>query len=374
MNKPENNRSNRAVCLNQYHLLYILTGAVTLLPLCRIFVSGNGALSVELLYTAALQIGTLLTSGLLFNRVFPPAKNEWSACIGTLLYMTCPYRIQACYGASDPGRTLAWMLLPLYLWAVLGILSGVRQLSTQGGALGSLPAGMRKFQYFALASLVLAGIGYADPVFFITVAGLTLPAAIYARNRQCFLLPFAGCALFLPGLYRLALYLFTDRYDGLQLPLGPIMQDGYRLGEYLHAYISRHDNPGMGIGMLLCLLTCIWLQFVADQEESPDRETLRMHKLSVFFTIMGIFLTALSSCYFPWDVFQRPGRWALKLISMIETPTVFWGMAYLCLCVPAARAVQQLESRVDSRTARTVRLLVISFCIGTTAFMLTRFL
>lgn len=364
MNKSKNNRSNRAVYLNRHHLLYILAGAVTLLPLCRIFVPGNGTLQTELLCRAVLQIGTLLTSGLLFNRVFPRAENEWSACIGTLLYMTCPYRIQDCYGASDPGRTLAWMLLPLYLWAILGILSGVRQQVS----LGSLPAGMRKFQYFALASLVLAGLGYADPVFFITAMVLTLPAAICARNIQCLLLPLTGCALFSPGLYRLALYLFTDRYDELQIPLGPIMQDGYRLGEYLHAYMSRRDNPGMGIGMLICLLTGIWLKFVADKEESPDQETLRTHKPAVFFTVTGIFLTLLSSCYFPWDVFQRLGRWALKLISLIETPTVFWGMAYLCLCIPAARAVQRLESHVDSRTARTVRLLVISFCIGICIF------
>lgn len=332
-------KQNNGILL--YRLSCALTAMVTLLPIC--LTNGDMLLTyrVRLL---VIQIGTLLASMLLFERTFSYAETKLPAFIGTLLYMTCPYRIYVCHDPADLSQATALMLLPLYSWAILEIMTGTG-----------------KIRHLAVASLALAGVGYANSVFFLAAAGLTLLAGLSLRKLWCLLPPTAAGLLFLPGLRRLAIYLFTDQYRELNLPLGSIMRDGYRLGEYLHFYMFRHDNPGMGPGMLICLLAGIWLGFVGKQQKPRDAHA---YKTCVAFTAMAIFFTILSSYYFPWDVFQRIGEWSLKLISLMGTPKIFWGMANLCLCFPAAYAMERIRGRVETPIFRIITLLVLFFSIG----------
>ena len=75
-----------------------------------------------------VQIGTFLAALLCFKRVLGQERVGMSVCIGVVLYMTNPYRIYICYDVANLSQATAWMLLPIYVWAVYGLfVSGGRR-------------------------------------------------------------------------------------------------------------------------------------------------------------------------------------------------------------------------------------------------------
>lgn len=313
------------------------------LPGFLVRLTGNMVTAYRI-YMLVLQIGTLLASILFFERIFAGAETRLPAFFGVLLYMTCPYRLYVCYDLANISQTVAWMLLPLYLWAVMGIL-GVGA----GKGFGSL-------HFTVVAACALAGIGYADAVFFVTAAGLSVLTGALAKKWQLLAAVAAGSAAFLPGLQHLFQYMFLGGFQELDLPLQSIMGNGYSVGEYFGAYSFRNEHPGMGLGMLACLLTGGWLWFVEKSREP--------HRVCRNFARLSLFLTVLSLCLFPWDLCQRLGGWALRLVALAGTPAVFWGMGFLCLCVPAACAMERISRHEDRRIAFVVPLIVLLACLG----------
>jgi len=305
-------------------LLYRLTGNLTL---------------AYRIYMLAIQSATLAASTLMFSRIFSRRETDTPVFFGVLLYMTCPYRIYVCYDLADLSQAAAWMLLPVYMWAVLGILSKE----------GNKPRNL------VTAALTLAGIGYADVIFFLTAAGITMLAGLAKRTFRIFIAVAGGGILFLPGLYRLARYLFLDDFQEMNLPLKSIMADGYHLGSYFSSYAFRSGQPGMGLGMLACLLAGAWLVFVRNDKPSGKCKAA---------TAAAAFFVLLSFSLFPWDYLQRMGGWALKLVSLINTPAVFWGMANLFLCVPAASAMNRIRQHENKLLASAIPLMVILACYG----------
>lgn len=286
-----------------------------------------------------IQLGTLISTVLFFERVFAEEKTKLSACLGILLYMTCPYRIDVCYDWANLSRAVAWMLLPLYAWAVMGIVGQKRNLK------GIL-----------IAALALAGIGYADVVFFVILVGITLLTGILLR-KPWILIPIAvGSGLFLPGLYRLIQYLFLNHYQELNMPIQSIMKNGYRFGEFFSIYAYKDGHPGMGLGMLVGLLAGMWLHFVHGKKEKSG--------LNRYFMGLSVICMIFSFYYFPWDFFQRFGSWSLKLISLLETPSVFAGLAFGGLCVPAAYGAHQISKQENKVIAYAIPVIVAVACVG----------
>lgn len=290
-------------------------------------------------YMLLVQLAALFSSVLFFRRIFIGEENGVASCFGVILYMTCPYRIFVCYDLADLSLALVWSLMPLYAWAAIGLVKGNKD-----------------WKNLAAAAFVLAGAGYADLIHFLCLAGITLLGAVFARRLLPLLAVAAGGVLFFPGVYRLVQYLFFGRSWGMELPLQKIMQNGYRLGEFFYSYAFRDNRPGMGIGMLICLLAGIWLRFVM-REEKTGRQT-------DFFMGTGIFLLVVSDHYFPWDVVQRLGSSVLKLVSLIGTPSIFGGLAYGCLCVPAASSVARISRHDNKILAFVLPLAVLLACIG----------
>lgn len=300
--------------------------------------SNNMVLTYRM-YMLVIQIGTFIFTKLFFERFFDDRPTRIPAFFGILLYMTCPYRIFICYDLADLSLAAAWMVFPLYAWALLGMLRKDK---------------MVRNIFFAAISL--AGIAYTDVVCFFAVSGITLIVVICYRKVLPVTAIVAGGLLFLPGLYRLLQYLFTDAYQNLNMPVRSIMQNGYRVGQFFTSYAFRDENPGMGIGMLTCLLLGLWLWFVEGIERRPHKEW--------FFTGIALMLLVFSTRYFPWEMVQRVGIWALKLVSMINTPAVFFGMAMGCLCVPAASSVDHMAEHENKVLAFAIPLFVLSACIG----------
>lgn len=290
-------------------------------------------------YMFLVQAGTLASGLLMFHGIFAHGDRKMPVCFGVVLYMTCPYRIYVSYDLGDFSQTAAWMVLPVYLWAMAGILG---------------ENGRRKL-YVPVAALALAGIGYGDAVYFLVAAGVTIVAGLFKRRLWAWVSVAAGSLLFLPGLYRLVGYLFLDGFGELNLPLKSIMSEGIRPGQFFASYAFRDGHPGMGIGMFVCILAGIWLGFV---------ERRKVYGKCRAFMAIAFLGAVLSLEAFPWDLLQRLGTWALKLVSLIGTPAVFWGIASACLCIPAACAMDQISRHEDKRIAFAVLAFVLLACLG----------
>lgn len=304
--------------------------------------TGNIVLTYRV-YMLALQVITVLCAFLFFRRILlceeAGKENEMAACLGVILYMTCPYRIFVCYDWANLSAATAWMLLPLYGWAVAGL---IRKKKSWIDAL--------------VAALALAGIGYADVIYFLCLVGITFLVIVCSRKVFPLLSLAAGTALAFPGIYRLVSYLFLDGFPEGESLTRTIMQSGYRFGQFFSSYAFRDNHPGLGLGMMICLAAGLWLRFVKQGE--------KMRAFERFFVGLSMLLLLFSLCYFPWELVQRLGTWALKLVSMIGTPAVFAGLGYAALCVPAAGAAGRIGRCEDRLIANMVPLIILIASIG----------
>ena len=264
---------------------------------------------------------------------------------GVVLYLTYPYRVFVCINQMNLRENVVWMLLPLYGWAIVGLL---RRKS---------PAVRNQI----VAVVTLAGIGYADCRMFLITMGMAFLMTVCWRMLQPVACALCSCVLFAPGLYRLAKYLFTDAYLELGISLQSIMPKGYRVGQFLGTYAFREEHPGIGLGMLLSLAMGLWLVWVqGEREKDPAKR-----RGNIFVPVLAVCFLFFSTRYCPWDFVQRVGSPFLRLIGIFATPAVFFGYACALLCIPAAVSVTKLESQESRFLSFSVPLSVIVFCIGT---------
>lgn len=275
-----------------YGLLCALVMFAALIPVIK-----GEAATVYRVYMTGIQAGTFFAAGLLFKRIFKNEGTKRPVFWGILLYMTCPYRLYVCYDLADIFQAAVWMAAPLYLWAVVGIVTGEKKIWNM---------------------VVLATV--------------------------------------LPEVYWLACRLFGEGYSEWDIPLQSIMPSGYRIGQFFSSYAFRDGHPGMGLGMLICLLAMIWLGFVEGMGVGKKRDRICL--------AAALFFAVLSTCYFPWDMVQRLGGWIHRLVCMLKTPAVFWGAAFLFLCVPAADAVENIGRHENKWIAAWIPVSVLLACLG----------
>lgn len=298
----------------------------------------------DILYVLVIQLATLLFLQLFFERFFLDRNSKAGRIAGVVLYMTCPYRVFVCMDSANIPEMIAWALLPLYGWAVLGLIR-CRTLVWRNGI---------------TAAAALAGIGYADSRMILTTLGIVFLAAIFWKNYRPVAFSLLGCVLFAPGWYRLGKCLFTDAYLEMGISLQSIMDKGYRWGQFFTVYVFKDGHPGIGMGLMICLVMGMWMIFVRGEKiRNPERK-----KEIVFFGGIAGLLLFFSTRYCPWDFVQRLGDPFLRLVGMFRTPMVFWGYACACLCIPAAMAVAKLERQDDKIISFYVPMLAMIFSIG----------
>ena len=229
--------------------------------------------------------------------------------------------------------------MPLYGWALLGMSKREKIVLN-----------------LAVGALALAGIGYAHVVSFVILCGAGLLVGLCSRKWLILAACASSAVLFLPGLYKLMKYLFLNGYEELQLPIRMIMENGYRLGECFTVYTWKAGHPGMGMGLMIALGAGLWMAFVkGKREEQPHIR---------WFLPVALFAVVLGLRYFPWDLVQRVGVWALKFVSLMETPGIFVGLAYGLLCVVGASCTDRISREEDSVVSKVVPLLILLFCVG----------
>lgn len=285
-----------------------------------------------------VQVGTLFAAMSLFKTLF---KKEWSAFFGTLFYMTWPYRVYITYDQVDWGRSIAFMLMPLFVQMLI-------VLYTQKG----------KWTRLLISAVLWAGIAYADWVIAFILAAITMVSAIWYKKWKALFVVMIGVVCYLPGMVHLANYLLFGGMEQWGLPLSSIMPNGYTVGRFFAAFMYKDGYPGIGLGLLGALMILVGMCFV-----QQNFTWKKQYNFAVFMTVV---LVLASLKMFPWDLAQRIGAPIMRMIALWEAPTVFFGCAGIPLSILGAYAMEEIEAK-DARRWE-IAIAIAAACIGVTIY------
>ncbi len=344
---------------NTKFLWYLLIFAVAVLPLAmgklpacgetntwltgpyvtdRIAGAGTAAC---LIFVALIQLGTLLTSGLLFAKVF---ESKEGAFFATLFYMTLPYRYDLLYVSGQWARGIALMLVPLFVRLLISVYTVEKR---------------QVWKWIAAAGVTLAIVAYSDWVIGVLLADVVLVAALWYRKARI-LTPLAGFVLYLPEAKYLLQYFVAGGLEEYQLPLGSIMGNGYTVGRFLTSFMYKEGLPGLGLGLMGALVLLLGLAFVG--------ESFKWDKKCTFPALVAGVMMVLSLKSFPWDLVQRLGMPFVRMVGLLVSPAVFFGFAGLPLCILGGAGVEAF-GKAEKDQAKFVELLLILASLGASIYM-----
>ena len=295
--------------------IYALLLVVLILPLFWWWRNG-------LLYTGKIlliQITALVGSYFMFRELY---QNHLAVLLGVTLYVTSPWRFDMCYVQNRLLLSGVWSLVPLYLFFL------VRLKRTESRR-------KKWLQSVLPAVVILAAIGYGSHVMFCLMAGFTLLAMLVLRRTEALWVLAGGVILWFPGNVNFLRYLFAQSPIDLGVPIQNIVPNGYVVLDYFTSFVYQAGRPGLGLGLLL-LLGVISYRYMVYGNVNMTRE-------SKAFGVAGGLCLFAATRYFPWELVQRLGEWALKFISLMETPALFAGFAVLFLPVAAVATVDESE-------------------------------
>lgn len=231
--------------------------------------------------------------------------------MGTLIYLLLPEHVNVVIHNRDWTQILLWMLIPVLAAALMKMASTEKKI--------------RKCCFGMAAVLVMGLIGRLDGVAGLTVLFLVCVAGICRKQWQYPVIGALGTVMAYPTYITWKHWLFDGSFAESGLEYGSIMYKGYSIGGLFSTYFHRNGDPGMGILLLGGIMVLIYFSFVKDRKlfDGPD----------VIWLASAGLLTVMSLRYFPWDLVQRMGSWALGLVTLIRTPTVFFTYAQMILCV-----------------------------------------
>lgn len=289
------------------------------------------------LWLVCIQVITFVAATKLFGCIF---QEKWVVVFGVLFYMTCPYRLYLCYDRADVGRLIAWMLLPFLLKALYEVANE-----------------KKGWKAFLTAVFAFAGIGYADNVLTCIIIGITVLGAVCCRKWRIIMPILVGGILWFPGASRFIKYVLTGATEVVNMPLNTIAEKGYMPGRFFAVYAYPDHMPGLGAGLLLGMLVFGWLL-----------ATGKMQQREKYFLlgVAALLFTWMSTAFFPWDFLQRIGAPLLRLISLIQNPNVFFGMACIPFSVLATVAMEQVCEQEDIFARRWLPGLIMVLTVGGT--------
>ncbi len=302
---------------------------------------GGSITTAYRLYMLLLSILTVISAKKLFEQLY---QDKNIACMGTVLYITCPYRIYVCYDKGDLGMAAAWSLIPLFLWAIFKICEEKIH-----------------WKNISVAAVAFAAIGYANGVLCLFTAGLALLLVLYKHKISILLPLLVGGVFYLPCFAYLARYLVADGMSLWNIPVGTISAKGYRVGQFFTSWAYLEDCPGLGLGLLGALFVLLWLWIVEDN--------IQVTKKHGFFVLTIFLFGYMSMLHFPWDIVQRVGAPFLRLISLMETPGICFGFAGLAACVLGTYGVECVAKQRNLFVRVGIPLMIMVASIGVAVYM-----
>lgn len=304
---------------------------------------GTGGFADRGLYAVWMAGVQLLAASGMFLLMKGLYREPAAVLLGVTLYMTCPYRLALCYEQENPALSTAWALVPWYFYG----LSGVKKTGKSRGL------------SMALAAAALAAVGYESSVMLVVLLLITLFFLLLSKEYLYALIPaLGGVLLWLPRGRHFLGYLFTSGTVP-EIPISSITEKGYALSDFMTSWVFSEGRPGLGMGLLLGLAALLWTVVAGGNRCSRENK--------VCLTLAVLCLWGATR-FFPWDMVQRLGEWALKFVSLLETPALFFGFACLFLSMAVPACVGALLQEEDRLPARGTLIVIWVAAVGTALY------
>lgn len=273
------------------------------------------------------QIITIGTTGCMFYCLFSEKeagssltrRTKAMLVSGTIFYLLLPVHVNAILG-KDWEQILLWMLLPILVTALVKMSHADKMLWKCG---------------FGLVAVLVTGmLGRLDGVMGLTVLFLICVAGICRKQWEYPVAGVLGILLSYPTYLNWKHWLFDGSFAESGLEYTSIMRRGYSIGGLFSTYFHRNGDPGMGILLLGALLFLFYVTFVKGRKLFTGADRIWLAAAAL--------LTVMTLRYFPWDFVQRLGSWALGLVTLIGTPTVFFPYAQIILCVLCVEKIERI--------------------------------
>lgn len=298
------------------------------------------------LFTAAVNLGTVLLSYACFQRMF---RSRRLGLLGSFIYTLSYYRLADTYTRAAVGEYTAMMFLPLVMLGFYLIFSGVQKSNW--------------WKYSIVTALGLTGL-IQTHVLSCEMAGfcILLVCLILVRKifRKYTLFSLAG-SLTLTLLFNLGFlvpfleYFSTDLYINSPDWTGnvlPYFQLGGLFPVQLFS-IFQHSNGGawstmagvfdeasygLGIFFLLVIGLFLYLLFAHGRECRAHRN----FKAACICFALGCLLAFMSTCHFPWDSIAALNAGAKKLIFSLQFPWRLLAFSTVLLTFTACFSISAL--------------------------------
>lgn len=296
--------------------------------------------SVVLSYIVTVALVHLVTATGMFFLMKQLYEEPLEILLGVTLYLLCPYRLHLCYEQADLVLCAVWALIPWYLYGLYGKKRGLW-----------------------ISTVAIALIGYGSSVMLVLLLVLTPVLMLFSEAKRGWVSVMASVAvglfLWLPQGIRFFQYLFTDAFDGWGMELMGIAAKGYAISDYLLMYRIRDGRPGFGLGLLFAVILLFWSKLIRG-EKTPKKNN--------GFALIVLLCLWAANHYFPWDMVQRVDECLLKLVSLMETPVLFFGFASLFLALLVPAVVQPLLREKETLPARGCLVIVWLASVGSAIF------
>jgi hypothetical protein len=302
------------------------------------------------LFMLLIQAFTLFFVVLLSKQLF---SDKIASAFGVLFYMTNPYRVYLCYDGGYLGQSVAWMLLPLFIWGICGICgSWAEHIKYRD---------RKRILSLTVSTLSFAAIAYANSMMAFILGLIAIIGLIGFRKWIALVPPVAGMILFVPGATYFLSYILEGGYESFGLPLGSISGGGYAFGQFFTSYAYQEGMPGLGLGLFGALLMLLYLIFLKDIPKLSGGYRFAM----VFFVLLLFMSTKL----FPWDLLQRVGAPFLRVVGLLGTPRIFFGLASAMLCYPAAYAMSGVRKQPQKFIRIGIPIMIAVGAIGVSIYI-----
>lgn len=343
----------------------VLYGEVFLYVPALLRILGFSVQGAYKIYVVLINLATMLVSYYSFKKVF---RDEWSAMIGSAIYMLAPYRLVCLYLRAAVGEYTAMLFFPLIFCGLMQIYRGDGKRTDDRKSVILLIIGFTGvLQSHVISCLIVAGfMGLFCLLFFRkTFSSGRLVQIIKAvvwtgLLNLWFLVPFLD--------YMRMGYAGGNREE---LPLGRMNAHGAFWSQMLTLFQdstacsytvmenfgkTNDRNYALG-GFLVAVLFYLVYRLYHGREKKRSELTI-MGDCSLAFAAVAVFMCSL---WFPWDLIQQM-NWVFRTITVnIQFPWRLMGIAGFFLSVTTICLCKLLREREDRRLYHAA-LLVLGLC------------
>lgn len=149
---------------------------------------------------------------------------------------------------------------------------------------------------------------------------------------------------------------------------------GYVFGEMFTSFFYQENHPGFGVALIgsIGVWLYYWIVEIAKKEEK--KESKDNNGIQIVFFVLSIIFLCMASVNFPWDSISREIMFMNKVITRLESPTIFLGLSGFCFTVPAIKGISLISKSDNEFASKVVPVMVSLISVSIGIFLMSEYM